>query len=81
MNVSITRHWKISYKARFDMVKHDIISQDLTIYRDLHCWEARIVWTPTGYYKRFYFRINIKSAMLQEIKFERGSGRSGLYGY
>jgi lipopolysaccharide assembly outer membrane protein LptD (OstA) len=81
MNVSITRHWKISYAARLDLIKKEIVSQDLTIYRDLHCWEARIVWTPTGYYKRFYFRINIKSSMLQEIKLERGSGRSGLYGY
>jgi hypothetical protein len=81
LNFNITKHWKISYRARFDVLEKDIVSQDLVFYRDLHCWEARIVWTPTGLYKRIYFRINVKSAMLQDIKIEKGSGRSMLYGY
>jgi len=78
--ISLTQHWKISYQAQWDMVSKKVISQDFTFYRDLHCWEAQIVWTPTGYYKRFYFRINIKSPMLKEIRLEKGTGGRGLYG-
>ncbi|MCK4820091.1 hypothetical protein KA005_30275, partial [bacterium] len=81
LNFNLTKNWKISYRARFDLMEKDVVSQDLIFYRDLHCWEARIVWTPTGNYKRFYFRINIKSPMLKDIKVEKGTGRTGLYGY
>jgi hypothetical protein len=90
LDFNLTKHWKISYRARFDLKemvrpwdlkKIDVVSQDLVFYRDLHCWEARVVWTPTGYYKRFYFRINVKSPMLREIKVEKGTGRAGIYGY
>jgi len=81
LDFNLTKHWKISYRARWDLVKKEAVSQDFVFYRDLHCWEARIVWTPTGRYKRFYFRINIKSPMLREIKFEKGMGGRGLYGY
>jgi hypothetical protein len=81
LNFNLTKHWKISYRARFDLMEKEVISQDLVFYRDLHCWEARIVWTPTGIYKRFYFRINVKSPMLRDIKVEKGTGRAGIYGY
>ncbi len=81
LNLNFTPHWKVSYRARFDVMEKEVVSQDIVFYRDMHCWEARIVWVPTGYYKRFYFKINVKSTMLQDIKFEKGSGRSMLYGY
>ncbi|HEX9934639.1 MAG TPA: putative LPS assembly protein LptD, partial [bacterium] len=79
-DVSIGRKWKVSYQAQWDLVQKKAVSQDFVFYRDLHCWEAQIVWTPTGTYKRFYFRINIKSAMLKDIKIEKGTGGGGLYG-
>ncbi len=80
LNFSLTPNWKISYSAQLNLMKKEIMSQDFVIYRDLHCWEAYFAWTPTGYNKRFYFKINIKASMLQEIKFEKGSGQRGLYG-
>jgi hypothetical protein len=81
LNFNLTKFWKISYRARLDLVSNELVSQDIIFYRDLHCWEARIVWTPTGRYKRFYFKINIKSPMLKDIKVEKGTGRTGIYGY
>lgn len=78
---NLTRNWKISYKSQWDLKEKKVVSQDLVFYRDLHCWEAKFVWTPTGPYKRFYFKINVKSPMLQDLKFEKGTGRTGLYGY
>jgi hypothetical protein len=70
----------VSYQAQWDLAQKKAVSQDFVFYRDLHCWETQIVWTPTGIYKRFYFRINIKSAMLKDIKIEKGTGGGGLYG-
>ncbi|MFH1940513.1 MAG: putative LPS assembly protein LptD [bacterium] len=80
LDFNLTKHWKISYRAQFDLKEKKAVSQDFVFYRDLHCWEARIVWTPTGYNKRFYFKINVKSPMLQDIKLEKGSGTRGFSG-
>lgn len=77
----LTRNWKVAYRGQYDFMLKKLVSQDIELYRDLHCWEATILWTPTGYNKRFYFRINIKSPMLKDLKFEKGTGRTGLYGY
>ena len=76
---NVTKNWKISYKTRFDLKENKVVSQDFIFYRDLHCWEARIVWVPTGYNKRFYFKINVKSGMLKDLKVEKGSGQRGFY--
>jgi len=76
----LTKKWKINYTARFDMKEQKIVSQNIVIYRDLHCWEARIVWYPTGPYKHFYLRINIKSPLLKELKLEKRTGRAGYFG-
>jgi len=80
-SLRLTRNWRISYNARLDLEKKKVIAQDLIIYRDLHCWEARFVWTPTGPYKRYYLRINIKSNLLQDIKLEKRGGRGAFFGY
>ena len=78
LDFNLTKHWKISYRAHFDLEKKEVVSQDFSFRRDLHCWEAYIAWTPTGYNKRFYFRINIKSSMLKDIKFEKGKSTRGF---
>ncbi len=75
LNFNLTRNWKITYNARYDFEKGKMMSQDLVFYRDLHCWEARFVWSPIGVYKHFYFKINVKASMLQDIKYEKGTGR------
>ncbi len=80
LKFNLTKNWRISWQSRFDLMEKAVVSQDFTIHRDLHCWEAQFVWTPVGLYKRFYFRINIKSTMLQDIKFEKGQGRQGFSG-
>ncbi|MFC1501893.1 putative LPS assembly protein LptD [bacterium] len=80
LDFNLTKHWKISYRAQWDLLKKEAVSQDFVFYRDLHCWEASISWTPTGYNKRFYFRINVKSPLLRDIKFEKGAGRTGYLG-
>jgi len=70
-----TKNWKVSYSARYDIVKQEMADQTIEIYRDLHCWEGRITWIPSGFREGFYFRINIKA--LPEIKLEKGGAGLG----
>jgi hypothetical protein len=32
------------------------------LYRDLHCWDLSIQWTPFGYYKSYNVNIKGKSS-------------------
>lgn len=70
-----TRNWKITYAVRYDFIEKQTAEQSFEIYRDLHCWEGRISWVPSGFREGFYFRINIKA--LPEIKFEKGGAGLG----
>lgn len=80
--VKLTRNWRIGYSARYDLAERIVTHHRFTFYRDLHCWEAQIDWVPSGYDKRFYFRINIKAPALRDIKLERRGGRAaGVLGY
>ncbi|MFO7891915.1 MAG: putative LPS assembly protein LptD [bacterium] len=78
LNFNLTENWKITYNARYNFEEKEMISQDFVFYRDLHCWEARFVWSPIGRYKHFYFKINVKASMLSDIKYEKGTGRRAL---
>ena len=67
--------WQVRYNARLNLIEKDLVSQDINIYKTLHCWEMNFTWTPTGYGKGFYFRINVKAPTLRDIKLEQRGGR------
>ena len=72
--IQLTQAWKIQYNARFDLIEQNLVSHTFSIYRDLHCWEMSINWTPNGYASGLYLRINVKSPSLSDLKFEQRGG-------
>ena len=44
---------------------------NLSVYRDLHCWEMRFNWIPIGSYKSWNFTINVKAQALKDLKYEK----------
>lgn len=82
LEVQLTKNWKINYIAHFDLVKKQIVNQSITIYRDLHCWEATLTWRPSGIGgNSYYLRINVKAPQLRDLKYEQRGGRSSVWGY
>jgi lipopolysaccharide assembly outer membrane protein LptD (OstA) len=79
--LSLTRNLRIGYSAHLDLEKGIISYHRMTFYRDLHCWEASVDWVPSGSGKRVYFRINVKSPSLSDIKLERFGGAGSVLGY
>ena len=73
-SVQVTNNWRVQHNARFDLIEKSMVSQSFSIYRDLHCWEMSISWTPGGYGKGFYLKINVKSPALKDLKIEDKSG-------
>jgi len=68
---SLTENWKITASSRYDFSAHKFISANLSIHRDLHCWEMNFNVIPFGTWKSYTFRINIKSSVLKDLKYEK----------
>jgi len=80
LKLSIGPEWKVGYTARIDMLTQELISHDLRLYRQLHCWELSFSWTPSGIGRGYMIRINVRDSDLKDIKYEnRGGRQSGLW--
>ncbi len=80
LNLQATKNWKVSYTTRLDLMNRQTVSTNISLYRDLHCWEGRLVWNPTGVGKGLYLKINVKSPQLKDIKIEKREGGGGFLG-
>jgi lipopolysaccharide assembly outer membrane protein LptD (OstA) len=67
-DVSLTQKWKVSAQTGFDFEQKNFAFTQLTLYRNLHCWEMRFSWIPYGTQKSWNFQINAKSSLLQDMK-------------
>jgi len=73
-SINVTNNWKLNYNARFNVLEKDIVRHNLTLYREIDCWEFFVDWTPNGYAKGLYFRLNLKSDILRDLKIEQKTG-------
>ena len=70
-DINITPKWKFTFSTGWDFVKNNITYTNISVYRDLHCWEMRFNWIPIGSYKSWNFTINVKSQALKDLKYEK----------
>ncbi len=78
--VALTKNWDVSVSGQFDLVEKSVVYQNYSIHRNLHCWEMQLNWTPSGFRKGFYLRINVRAPNLQDIKIEKRGGRDSVFG-
>jgi len=79
VEVQLTQKWRIGYRLRYDIESGEIVDQRISFYRDLHCWEARFDWNPSGIGKGYYFKVNIKAPHLSDIKIENRGGTTSVF--
>lgn len=78
-DINITPKWKFAFRSGYDFENKDFSYTSVDIYRDLHCWEMRFGWIPTGIRKSWNFTINVKSTLLQDLKLSRKKDFRDLY--
>jgi hypothetical protein len=71
-DISLTPKWKIGFNSGYDFTNKKVSMTNVSVYRDLHCWEMQISMVPFGQYRSYSFQINIKSAVLRDLKYEQG---------
>ena len=74
LGFSLTKSWKFSIRGSYDIDMKQVSAPQITIYRDLHCWEMNFVWNPLGIYSGFHFEIRMKAPELQDVKVTKSGG-------
>jgi len=70
-DVSLSEKWKIGFNSGFDLEAKEFTQSNISINRELHCWQMSLNWVPFGRYQSYTFTIGIKSSMLQSLKLDR----------
>ena len=70
-DIRITENWMINYLTNYDITNKKFSFSSIDIRRDLHCWEMAFHWVPFGALQSYSIQINVKSAMLQDLKLQR----------
>ena len=78
-SMNLTKKWKFTIYGNYDFETKQVSAPQVTVNRDLHCWEMNLTWRPLGLYRGFYFIIRMKAPEFQDIKIEKTDGQfSGL---
>ena len=48
-------------RMNYDITNDKINAPQITVYRDLHCWELNFTWNPVGTYQGYRFELRLKS--------------------
>lgn len=62
---------QIAANAGFDLLSGEIRTPNINITKDLHCWQLKFDWVPTGFNRGFYLRFGIKASQLSDLKLEK----------
>ena len=70
-NISLTPKWKIAFRSGWDFEQNKLTYTNVSVHRDLHCWEARFNWVPFGTMKSYGFTISAKASILRDLRWDK----------
>ncbi len=70
-DLSLTPKWKLDVRSGYDFVNKEITYTTVNIHRDLHCWQMKFTWIPFGERQGYSFSLNVKAAVLQDLKLNK----------
>ena len=70
-DLRVLDRWKVTFNTGYDIVGKDFTTTNLALYWDLHCWELAFNYIPFGVRQSYSLQLNVKSALLQDLKLQR----------
>lgn len=70
-DVSLAPKWKVQFNSGFDFVNQEITQTSIDVFRDLGCFDFQFNWVPFGRFTSYHVQVNVKSAMLSDLKLQR----------
>lgn len=74
LGFNLAQNWKFGVRGNYDFQREEISAPQITVYRDLECWEMNFSWNPLGTYTGFRFEIRMKAPDLRDVKVTRTRG-------
>ncbi len=68
---TLTKKWNIGAGAAYDFDQKQFSGANMSISRDLHCWQMGVNFIPFGKWQSYSFRISIKSSMLKGMEYKK----------
>ncbi len=68
---SVTPKWKVVYNSGWDFQQKKISLTQVSIYRDLHCWDLSFGWIPFGTFRSYTVDLRVKASILQDLKLSK----------
>ncbi|MEA1787401.1 putative LPS assembly protein LptD [Arenibacter sp. GZD96] len=72
-NLSLSPRWKVGVSSGYDIKNQGFTLTQFRFERDLKSFFMNFSWTPFGEFERWFFRIGIKSSILQDLKWDNRS--------
>ena len=70
-DLKLSEKWKVVFNSGVDLEKKKFTQTNISLNRDLHCWQFSLNWVPFGTFQSYSFSIGIKSALLRDLKLDR----------
>jgi hypothetical protein len=68
---NLSPKWNFSTSGNYDFDTRKLQTFQMSISREMHCWQMSINVTPIGLYRSFSFTISPKSSVLQDLRINR----------
>jgi hypothetical protein len=80
LEFALTKNWSLSTSATYDLANQKLLIPQITIHRDLHCWEMNFAYRPPGSgISGFNFELRVKAPQLQDVKLTRTENTYGQF--
>ncbi len=77
-SATLTEKLGVNFSGSYDIANNKLSATQVSMSRDLHCWQMTFSWIPLGYYKSWSFNIGVKAASLADLKYDKSES---MYDY
>ncbi len=70
-SLSLTPKTGITFQGGYDIMQRKLTTSQVSITRDLHCWQMSFSWVPFGFHRSWSFNIGVKAASLADLKYDK----------
>lgn len=64
---SLTPNWKVQGRTGYDFERKEVVTTNISFFRDFECWQMSLNWVPFGRFQSFGFNLQVKSGHLRDL--------------
>lgn len=64
---NLTPNWKVQGRSGYDIERKEMATTNVSLLRDLECWQMSFSWTPFGRFRSYSFELSVKSGQLRDL--------------